>query len=207
VVGTNLFSEVEAMIQFEILEFVPQTNEQDMNQLLPAFLEIWNDPENLKYLSLTLRPFEEETVRSWFSMHISGGGRYFCAVDTGRNIVEISATRLDPIKGFEVIGVGVLPSRKRQGIGTMLMKHLVQLAKTSGFQSVEVNVLADNVIMLRLLLGLGFIPIRMEHSKRTDGADLVFLRKVFTRIITLTVYLVERNRRWKSDMHYRAASM
>lgn len=165
------------MSQFEILEFVPQNKEQDMKQLLPAFLEIWNEPENFKYLSLTLRPFEEETVRSWFSTHISGGGRYFCAVDTCRNIVGISAIRLDPINGFEVMGIGVLPASKRQGIGTMLMNHLVQLAKTSGFQSVEVNVLADNVSMLRLLLGLGFIPIRMEYSKRADGADLVFLRK------------------------------
>jgi len=168
------------MSKFEILEFVPETNDEHMNELLPAFLAIWNDPENLKYLSLTLRPFEEETVRSWFSMHISGGGRYFCAVDTGRNIAGISAIRLDPINGFEVMGVGVLPPSKRQGIGTMLMKHLAQLAKTSGFQSIEVNVLADNVIMLRLLLGLGFIPIRMEHSKRADGADLVFLRKVLS---------------------------
>jgi len=165
------------MREFEILEFVPETNEEDMNQLLPAFLAIWNDPENFKYLSLTLRPFEEETARSRFSMHISGGGRYFCAVDADRNIVGISATRSDPINGFELTGIGVPPSSKRQGIGTMLMNHLVQVAKTSGFQSVEVNVLADNVIMLRLLLGLGFIPIRMEHSKRADGADLVWLRK------------------------------
>ena len=170
------------MSQFGILEFVPETNEEDMNQLLPAFLRIWNDPENLKYLSLTLRPFEEETVRSWFSTHISGGGRYFCAVDTDRNIVGISATRLDPINGFEIIGVGVLPAAKHQGIGTMLIENLIQVANTSRFQSVEVNVLADNVSMLRLLLGLGFVPIRMEHSKRADGADLVFLRKALSDI-------------------------
>lgn len=170
------------MNQFEIVEFIPETNEEDMNQLLPAFLAIWNDPQNLKYLSLTLRPFEEETVRSWFSMHLSSGGRYFCAVDTDRNIVGISAKRLDPINGFEIMGVGVLPSVKRQGIGTMLIKNLLQLAKTSRFQSIEVNVFADNLIMLRLLLRLGFVPIRMEHSKRADGADLVFLRKALSDI-------------------------
>ena len=168
------------MNQFEILEFVPETNAEDMNQLLPAFLAIWNDPQNLKYLSLTLRPFEEETVRSWFSCHISSGGRYFCAVDRDRNIVGISVKRLDPINGFEIMGVGVLPSAKRQGIGKMLINNLLEIARTDGFHSIEVNVFADNPIMLRLLLGLGFIPTRMEYGKRADGADLVFLRKALS---------------------------
>ena len=170
------------MDQLEILEFVPQTKEEDMNRLLPAFLGIWNDPQNLKFLSFTLRPFEEETVRSWFSMHLSSGGRYFCAVDRDGNILGISAYRLDPINGVEALGVGVLPSSKRQGIGTMLTRNLLRQAKTDGFLSIDVKVFADNVIMLRLLLGLGFIPTRMEHSKRADGADLVFLRKTLSDI-------------------------
>ena len=57
--------------------------------------------------------------------------------------------RRDPINGFEALGVGVLPSPKRQGVGTMLTSNLLQLTQTDGFQSIEVNVFSDNVLSVR----------------------------------------------------------
>jgi len=169
------------MNQFKIVEFSPSTNAEHMGRLVPAFLSIWNEPQNLKYLSLTLRPFDEETIRGWFTHHIENNVRYFCIVDENNQIAGISVNRIDPLNGFDVIGVGVLSSIKRSGVGSLLINNLLNIAKSEGFQSIEINVFADNIVMLRVVLELGFIPVRMEYSKRADGADMVFLRK---KIIT-----------------------
>jgi|GEM_PF-4271273 hypothetical protein len=41
------------MEDYLIKEMVPQNNKSDFNNLLPAFMSIWNDPENHRFLSLT----------------------------------------------------------------------------------------------------------------------------------------------------------
>ncbi|MDY6933126.1 MAG: hypothetical protein SVZ03_02755 [Spirochaetota bacterium] len=57
------------MEQFEIMEFVPETNEVDMKKLLSAFLTIWNDPQNLKYLSFTLNHLRRRRYCLGFCHH------------------------------------------------------------------------------------------------------------------------------------------
>lgn len=86
-----------------IKEMIPQNNEDDLNKLLPDFLSIWNNPENLKFLSLTLQPYQEETVNNWFSNHLNNGTRYFVVVDDDKEILRISAIKANVIEGFEII--------------------------------------------------------------------------------------------------------
>ena len=74
------------MLSIKIKEFVPEDRVEEKNKLLPVFLEIWNAPENLKYLSLTLTPFEPELVQIWLENHKEQGGRYFCALDDQEDI-------------------------------------------------------------------------------------------------------------------------
>lgn len=57
------------MKNVSIREFVPQDRVDDREDLLTAFLDIWNTSENLKFLSYTLKPFEPEMVRFWFENH------------------------------------------------------------------------------------------------------------------------------------------
>jgi len=160
-----------------IKEFIPEDRVGDKNALLPAFLAIWNAPENLKYLSFTLKPFEPEIVSFWLDNHKEQGGRYFCALNNDDEILGISVIKVNPVDGFEIYGIGVRPEMKKHGIGSELIKHAIGVAEDIGFKLVDALVFADNAAMLRLLLSLGFIPSGMEYHKRSDGADVVHLKR------------------------------
>ena len=55
--------------------------------------------------------------------------------------------------------------------------RLPSWALQEGYQAVELKVFADNATMLRLVLSLGFIPVDIDHRRRMDGADMVYLKK------------------------------
>lgn len=163
-----------------IREFIPGSNERDLEQLLPAFLAIWNAPENLPFLSFSLRSFTPDLVRGWFEQHIAAGVRYFAALDESSAITAISVVRADPIGVFELFAMAVRPDAQHQGVGRQLVAHATDVARSQGFRCVEGAVFADNPRMLRLLIAVGFQPIRMEYHRRADGADLVVLRALLT---------------------------
>jgi hypothetical protein len=66
-----------------IRSFIPETSEVDFNLLLPAYLELANDPDALKFLSFTQKPFDESLVSNWFKSHVANGIEYFvdCTAD------------------------------------------------------------------------------------------------------------------------------
>ena len=161
----------------QIREFVTATNANELRRLLPAFLDIWNAPENLPCLSASLRPFEESVVRRWFQDHLSAGVRYFAAVDDSDRILGISVIRTEATRGFELFGIGVRPEAQRSGVGRQMISCAFDLAASLGFMCVETSVFADNVRMLRLTLSLGFLPVHIDHHRRADGADIVVLHR------------------------------
>jgi RimJ/RimL family protein N-acetyltransferase len=160
-----------------ICELIPQKSEKDFNQLLPAILSIWNDPKNLKYLSFTLTPFSEEQFRQWLSDHLENGIRFFAETDEADDIQGISVLKIDQVIGFELFGLAVRPEKQNQGTGKRLTESAISLAKSLHYNSLEVSVFADNPRMLRLMIGNGFIPIKIQHRMRSDGGDMVTLRK------------------------------
>jgi ribosomal protein S18 acetylase RimI-like enzyme len=160
-----------------IRELIPQKSENDFSQLLPAILSIWNDTKNLKYLTFTLIPFSEEQFRQWLEHHLDNGIRFFAEVDESENILGISVLKIDQVMGFELFGLAVRPESQNQGIGKRLADHTVSLAKSLQYNSIEVSVFADNPRMLRLMIANGFVPIKMQHHMRSDGGDIVILRK------------------------------
>jgi ribosomal protein S18 acetylase RimI-like enzyme len=163
-----------------VREFTPACDRSDFDQLLSAFLRIWNAPQNLRFLSFSQRPFEPELVRTWFEQHTSAGVRYFGALDESGVVVAISVLRTDPIGIFELFAMGVWPEAQAQGIGRTLVSHALDLARSQGYQCVEGAVFADNARMLRLLLSCGFRPIRIEYHRRSDGTDLVVMQKMLS---------------------------
>ncbi|HEY85923.1 MAG TPA: GNAT family N-acetyltransferase [Chloroflexi bacterium] len=119
-------------------------------------------------------------VANWFRSHIENGVDYYAASEAGGRILGISVVKIDPILGFELLGLVVRSEHHRQGIGRKLVENAVGLAQQSGFSAIYTAVFADNKAMLRLLIGLDFIPVRMTHRVRADGADIMYLKKYFT---------------------------
>jgi len=97
------------MNKIMIRELIPQDNKDDFDLLFPAYLKIWNDPENFKYLSFTQRPFEEETVSFWLSNHLSQGGHYYAAVESSNRFSGIMVVKASRIEGFEIYGIIFVP--------------------------------------------------------------------------------------------------
>ena len=162
---------------YKIIELIPQNSEKDYNAILPAFLSIWNDPENNKYLSLTLQQFSKESASYWFKNHLDLGGRYFAAVDDSNTILGLSVVKINQVETFEIFGLAVRPEYKAKGIGGSLIKNSVDFAAGLGFRAIDVSVYTDNIVMMRLLLSFHFIPVRLNYHSRADGVDIVVMKK------------------------------
>jgi GNAT superfamily N-acetyltransferase len=83
---------------------------------------------------------------------IIGGGRYIVTQD---GTAELAFAVVDEYQG--------------QGIGTLLLRHLVVIARDSGLQKLEAEVLPENTPMLAMFRKWGFT------SKRSGGAVHVAL--------------------------------
>ena len=160
-----------------IREYAPQDCPADKGPLLQAYLDIWNNDENLKYLGFSMRPFDESIIESFLDTHKTRGVQYFCALNNEGKIIGILNAKRSQIEGFEITGLGIHPQFKRQGIGKKLVEHAIDSAKKESFHAIDVSVFSDNAAMLILTISLGFIPSRIEHNKRADDTDLVVLKK------------------------------
>lgn len=159
-----------------IRQLIPQTTQADFNLLLPAYLEMANSTEALKFLSYTGLPFTETQVTGWFKTHLDNNVNYFAACVEGDRIEGIVTIKADPITGFELLGLIVQKARRGKGIGRDLVRHILDVAQQQGYRAVNVSVFADNLAMLRLVIGLRFIPVNITHHARFDGADVVELK-------------------------------
>jgi ribosomal protein S18 acetylase RimI-like enzyme len=146
-------------------------------KLKAAYLELFNAPETHKYVSLTLKLFDEQTVTMWFKTHRESGTNYYAALDPQEEIIGLGVTKADPVVGFELLGLVVRPDCRGQGVGRKLADYMVGVAQQAGFRAVNVAVFADNKPMLRLMIDLDFMPVRMMPRARADGADLVYLKR------------------------------
>ncbi|KRE44278.1 GNAT family N-acetyltransferase [Paenibacillus sp. Soil724D2] len=54
------------------------------------------------------------------------------------------------------LGIAILPDFKRKGIGTILMKEIIQHARNDGYKSLSLSVDPDNHTAVRLYEKLGF---------------------------------------------------
>ncbi|SDN70627.1 Acetyltransferase (GNAT) family protein [Paenibacillus sp. yr247] len=54
------------------------------------------------------------------------------------------------------LGIAILPDFKQQGIGTILMKEIIQLANSDGYKSLSLSVDPDNHMAVRLYEKIGF---------------------------------------------------
>jgi ribosomal protein S18 acetylase RimI-like enzyme len=64
------------------------------------------------------------------------------------------------------LGIAILPEYRKQGIGAILMKEIIQQAKFDGYKSLSLSVNPDNHLAVRLYEKLGF------ENYETSGTSL-----------------------------------
>ena len=112
-------------------------------------------------------------VSSWFKTHLYAVIDYFADFTEDRRIQGIVVTKTNYLSGFKLLGLAVQATNREKGVGKGLIRYVMNRAIESGFTSMYVTIFADNLPMLRLLLGQGFFPVSMAYHVRFDDADAV----------------------------------
>lgn len=97
--------------------------------------------------------------------------------------------RLFPMKNDRKVGslgVVLLPEYRNKRAGTLLLQRMMNLASDYGYERLSADILADNLVSLRLFQRQGFI----EQSRR-----VIFLphRSMFVEEIRVEVHLTEKH--------------
>lgn len=148
----------------------------DKEAFIAAYMDIWNHPDNLPFLSSTGIPFSREQIVTWLESTDRDTAEQYHVYQEDGSVLGIVVAKYDVLNGAEIMGVGVLPDAKGRSIGTRLVEHAMATASSRGFKAISTSAFADNARMQRLLVGRRFRPVSIEHGKRHDGMDLVSYR-------------------------------
>jgi [ribosomal protein S18]-alanine N-acetyltransferase len=86
-------------------------------------------------------------------------------------------------KECEILSLGVLPERRREGVGTALLNSVCVDASLRSAESIVLEVAVDNTAALALYAARGFLPVgrRPNYYRRTrNSADALILRLALT---------------------------
>jgi len=159
----------------KIREIDYNSSKTDKAAFIKAYLNIFNSSENLKYLSFTGIPFTQVMVANWVeSLCEESEIRYRIAIFK-EQIVGVSVLKMNPLLGFELLGLAVHPDFKKQGIGTKLLNDCISYFIE--YTSIDAIVFADNKPMLILLIKNGFKPVAMKNDYRFDGVNTLLLKR------------------------------
>ena len=152
-----------------------KSTETDKEAFIKAYLDIFNSPENIKYLSFTGIPFYQEMIINWVNgLSEKSEIRYRIAVYE-EQIVGISVLKMDSLLGFELLGLAVRPDFKRKGVGTKLLDDCINCF--TEYKSIDAIVFVDNKPMLILLIKNDFKPISMKNEFRFDGVNTILMKR------------------------------
>lgn len=154
-----------------------ESEKVDIDRFIDTFLKLFNDEQNLRFLSFTNMPFTREILQNWLTEARQSGVEYYVACEQADNIVGITSVRFSPIESFEILALVVDKRYRNLGIGGLLLETAINGATEKGFKSIEVAVFADNKNMLSLVIKNYFKPVKIEYRKRYDGEDIVYFKK------------------------------
>jgi ribosomal protein S18 acetylase RimI-like enzyme len=157
-----------------ITECYPDRDPGQLDELIAAGAELFNDADGVNRMSITLKPWSHEVLRHW----LTDGGEYHCleAVNADNNIVGAQIVSIDH-EGVAVEALGVTPAMRRRGIGRQLVNRAVDAAAERGYRAVDARVFVDNPAIIALLLDAEFVPVNLRFHARADGCDVMWMRK------------------------------
>lgn len=159
---------------------IVQCNPYDRTQfskLEDAYSKLFNDNDNLSFLSLSNLPFDSNTITSLLKNSYAEEVEYYTAISSDNRIIGISSFESDLIKGFQLIGIVVDTEYRYEGIGRALIDKGIEVAQEKGFKALDISVFSDNKPMLILLLKLDFKITKIDYHARFDGEDLIYLKR------------------------------
>ena len=104
-------------------------------------------------------PTTAEQVRTWLTRQGAEGAIFLCLIDD--TPVGLSALDFDTHEPeTAVLGVWLLPERRRQGLGTALAECALGFARDRGYRRIRGRLPAQNETALSFLSGIGaLVPI------------------------------------------------
>jgi RimJ/RimL family protein N-acetyltransferase len=136
-----------------------------------------------RYLALLEAPPLEGT-RAFVLDHIKRGLPQFVAISAGEVIgwCDITPKERPVYAHAGVLGMGLLPQFRGQGIGIGLIRRSLAAARAFGFHRVELTVREDNASAIELYNKVGFETEGVQrHAMQVDGAyeNLILMAVLF----------------------------
>jgi ribosomal protein S18 acetylase RimI-like enzyme len=136
-----------------------------------------------RYLALLEAPPLEST-RAFVLDHIKRGHPQFVAVSAGEVVgwCDVTAKERPIYAHVGVLGMGLLPQFRGQGIGTSLIRRSLAAAREFGFHRVELTVRENNASAIELYKKLGFETEGvLRHAIEVDGGyeNLILMAVLF----------------------------
>ncbi|MEM3833256.1 MAG: ribosomal protein S18-alanine N-acetyltransferase [Thermoprotei archaeon] len=79
-------------------------------------------------------------------------------------------------KVCHLLSIAVLPEYRNRGIGSLLLKHLIDLIKTKGIRSIILEVKKDNEPAINVYKKFGFEIIGYRYRYYHDGSDALIMK-------------------------------
>ena len=136
-----------------------------------------------RYLSFLEAPPPEST-RAFVFEHIKRGHPQFVVISAGEVVGWCDVTPKErPIYAHAgVLGMGLLPSFRGQGIGADLIRRTLAAAMAFGFHRIELTVRENNTSAMELYKNVGFeVEGLLRDAVQVDGVyeDLILMAVLF----------------------------
>ena len=137
-----------------------------MNQIVRETKNLAREPEEWRM------NVEEEIV--FLSRMEDSPHEYMAIALDGENVIATAGIHGKPLQRLQhrvTLGISILKAYHRQGLGRILMNHLLEQAKQMGKRTVDLEVRADNLGAIALYEEVGFvIEGRKKEGFYVDGS-------------------------------------
>ena len=95
-------------------------------------------------------------TESWVQSDLTRGERYFILEEDSEPLACVAYE--NPSAGLAYLNrLSVLPAYRRRGFGALLVRHIVQLARTAGIKTISIGVIGEHDDLHRWYRKLGFV--------------------------------------------------
>lgn len=142
----------------------PAAPKTEIQRLPPADVDEVLEIERLSFRTPWLRPaFEDEMAHTWSRLEVVRD------LDTGRILAFADYWLVSD--EVHILNIATHPQARRQGHGARLLRHIVDLAKTASFKSIDLEVRRSNLGAQALYASHGFQVVGMRPRYYEDNDE------------------------------------